>query len=315
MRKVIFAGACALLCGVLPAAEQVTIFNLHALMKFEKTALHVRRFDCPDLENLDNERTLRICEAIDNSKFVYFGSKFDVEHHIRLYRALFSSPAVTRSLGDFLKRGGLVYFSPVTWTQLQSWPDGMKAFFAERGAPLPTGKNCLDTSKEKDVEYQVVARPSEAFRDSCFAMPRKTEQIRAIRHFGDLSAQWKPVYVSEKEGWPVMVAADCMGGGRVVFSHVFSVDRVAGSPFYLNVLESLYGADAVRTRSSHKVYLEDAKRRGIQGLHVREVPLFTRLFPDSKLEDGKSGEGIGRTSCVFLRARDTAKSDKGTSVK
>ena len=25
--------------------------------------------------------------------------------------------------------------------------------------------------------------------------------------------------------------------------------------------------------------------------------------------------GIGRTSCVFLRARDTAKSDKGTSVK
>jgi len=26
-------------------------------------------------------------------------------------------------------------------------------------------------------------------------------------------------------------------------------------------------------------------------------------------------QGIGRTSCVFLRARDTAKSDKGTSVK
>ena len=285
MKKSLFC-ALALAAGQLVASDQVTVFNSHALMKFEKTSLQVRKFDFPTLEKLDDERTLRICEALDNSKFVYFGSKFDIEHRVALYRALFESKSVRRSLSDFLVRGGLVFFSPLTWTQLQSWPQEMVGFFAKRGVTIPTGKNCVDTSDNPKREYQVVGKIAPAFKGTLFEGPRKCEPIRAIRQFGNLPGDcWKPVYVSEKENWPIMIAADCTGGGRVVFSHVFSVDRVAGSPFYLNLLEGMYGPDAVRLRSSHAAYLEDAKKRGLEGLHIREVPLFTRMFPDTKLAE------------------------------
>lgn len=307
MKNLAFVFLC-LLSGPLLSANQMTVFNSYALMKFEKTSLQVRRFDFPDIGELDDERTLRVCEALDNSKFAYFGSKFDIEHRLAFFRALFKSEPVKRSLSDFLVRGGLVFFSPLTWTQLNSWPQEMKSFFAERGVDIPNGLNCKNTSSVANVEYQVVAKVTEAFKGSMFEGSRKCEPIKAIRHFGELPACWKSVYVSEKEGWPVMVVADCTGGGRVVFSHVFSVDRVAVSPFYLNLLEGLYGTEAVRIKSSRTAYLEDAKRRGLAGLHIRQVPALTRLLADSRLEDdlAKAGELKGISLVLARNDRELA---------
>ena len=298
--KIVVSFVLALAGWTLCASDQITVFNSHALMKFEKTSLQVRRFDFPTLEKLDDERTLRVCEALDNSKFVYFGSKFDIEHRIALFRALFESAPVVRSLSDFLARRGMIFFSPLTWTQLNSWPKEFVNFFATRGVSVPNGGNCVNTSDNPKREYQVFGQVTQMFKGSLFDGPRKCEPLGAIRHFGELPGCWKTVYASKKEGWPLMVAADCAGGGRVVFSHVFSVDRVALSPFYLNLLEGLYGSEAVRMKSSHAAYLEDAKRRGLTGLHVREVPPFTRLFPDSKLPE-EIGDDLKEVSFTLAR--------------
>ena len=97
-------------------------------------------------------------------------------------------------------------------------------------------------------------------------------------------------------------------GVLVDFDH-FSLDTEKSSEAagWISDLESRDTGLWARVRWS------DAGLAAVQGGRFR---LMSPVFPPpSQCEDLGGGKGIGRTSCVFLRARDTAKSDKGASVK
>ena len=92
----VLAGA-SFASGVAAAAGQMTVFNSHALMRFEQCSLRVNRYDIEKRKTLTDAEKLKICESLEDSNFCYFGSLFDRELSIGAYTLLFSEPSICRA--------------------------------------------------------------------------------------------------------------------------------------------------------------------------------------------------------------------------
>jgi len=296
--------------GIVPvgslAEGQMTIFNSHALAKFESCSIQVNRFDIGNKSALSRPEILKVCESLDNSRFCYFGSLFDREHRLEMYAPLFDNGSIRQSLTDFLHRGGMIYFAPVTRTQFAAWPQAMKAFFRDVGAPLPDEGNYENNVLGSESEQTLFAQATPKWRDSFFNTPRPVDPIQSIRHFkGVAELGFETVYAT-KEGFPVVISAKTKIGGAVVFSHVYNFERQQESPFYLNMLEGLYGKDAARIRSSRAVYVSSAHARGKRELYVREEPVYSKVYADTPVPDG--GEELTHVDLLLARGdRELAK--------
>ena len=288
------------------AEGQMTVLNSHSLVKFESCSLRVNRLDFEKQATLSDHDVLRICESLDNSRFCYVGSLFDREHTIAMYRPFFAAKAIRQSMTEFLRRGGMVFFAPVTLTQFGAWPREMTDYFASVGVTLPGPANFENNVIGSDKERSVFAKATDGWRDSLFNAPRNVDPVQAIRHFKDPAAIGYETVFASSEGFPVVISAKTKLGGTVVFSHVYSVERRLESPFFLNVLQGLYGEAAVRRRSSRTAYIDAAKARGKTELCVREVPAYQRVYTDTPVPDG--GEELTHIDLLLARGdREIAK--------
>ena len=293
--------------GVAVAAGQMTVFNSHALMRFEQCSLRVNRYDIEKRTMLTDAEKLKICESLEDSNFCYFGSLFDREHSIGAYTLLFSEPSICRALSEFFRRGGMAYFAPVTWTQMSCWPQPMKDYFLSEGMRLPSTDTYENNIPGTDKEKKLVGKPVLEWRNSPFAGPRPVGELLFIRHFKDPEKfGYETVVASESEGYAAVIRTRPKSGGSVVFSHVYSVERDTESPFYLNLIEGLYGKDAVRRKASRLLYLEKARSRGLNGLYIREEPVCEKTFNDKSLPDG--GRELAHLDMLLARGdRELAK--------
>ena len=271
------------LCGGSALAEgQLTLVNSNTQVAFKTYALKVNEFRYAAGQKHDDMDILRICEAIDNSRLIILGMR-DPATFRETGAFMFGTPAVATSVDAFFRRGGMMYFEPGSWSVYNSWAGAACRFFSSHGVALPDGSCYINPSKDRDVNIDGKVQPEGDGR--LFGSPRDPGQLRAIRHFGGGAAAKCDAYVTAKGGEPLVMGRR-VKEGRIVFSLVYSVQRNRESPFWDNVIESLYGKEALRKNTGRNVYLAEAKSRGKTGLFIREEPVFAQRYADSPLPDG-----------------------------
>ena len=282
--RITFLVACvlALLAGRVAAEGQLTLVNAHTQVAFKTYALKVNEFRYAIGQNHDDLDTLRICEAIDNSRLMIIGMR-DSETFRETGAFLFGTSAVATSLDAFFRRGGMMYFEPGSWSVYNSWAEAASKFFSAHGVTLPGGSCYVNPAKDRDVNIDGKVRGEGDGR--LFGKPRDPGLLRAVRHFGGVAATNCETYVASKDGEPLLMGRRVCEG-RVVFSLIYSVQRHRESPFWDNVIESLYGKEALRKSTGRSTYLAEAKACGRSGLFIREEPVFTQLYTDSLPPDG-----------------------------
>ena len=150
MKNILSLLLIALCCTAL-CARQMTVIGSPEKLKLEVYPLKVNKFTIAPKEKLTNIATLRICESIDNSKFLYFPS------NPKAYAAqeLFSSSSICQSIRSFLERGGIILFGTGDWSSIAGRPASMIKFFASLNVKLPTAKNYVDTAPKGKKETSV----------------------------------------------------------------------------------------------------------------------------------------------------------------
>ena len=266
------------------AEGQLTLVNSNSKVAFKTYALKINEFRYEAGGNHDDMDVLRICEAIDNSRLVIIGMRGAAVFR-ETVDFLFATPVVATSFDAFFRRGGMVYFEPGSWDEYNAWTESARKFFSIRGVTPPDGSCYKNPSKDKDVNIDGQALDEGDGR--LFGKPRTPGLLRAVRHFGGVAATNCEAYVTAKGGEPLLMGRR-IEQGRVVFSLIYSVQRQRESPFWDNVIEALYGKEALCKNSGSSVYLAEAKARGRQGLFIREEPVFTQLYADSALPDNGS---------------------------
>jgi hypothetical protein len=279
-------------CG---AEGQLTLVNVNTKVSFKSYALKVNEFTYAAGEKRGDMDILRICESIDNSRLVVMGMTNPAKFR-ETTAFLFGTSAVAASVDAFFKRGGMMYFESGSWSVYNSWAGKAREFFSARGVALPDGSCYINPSKKSDINID--GKVCDQGEGRFFGKPRDPGQLRSIRYFGGVVSTNCEVYVSAADGKPLMIGRR-IDKGRVVFSLVYSVQRTRESPFWDNVVESLYGKESVRKNTGRNIYLADAKSRGKTGLFIREEPVFTQLYADSPLPDG----GVELTHIDMLLAR------------
>ena len=294
--RLLFAGALvSLVCCRCGAEGQLTLVNANTKVSFRSYALKVNEFGYAAGRKHDDKDVLRICEAVDNSRVVVMGMSGPAKFR-ETTAFMFGTPAIAASIDAFFKRGGMMYFEPGSWSMYNSWAGEARSFFSARGVVLPDGSCYVNPAKKRDVDME--GKVCSEGDGRMYGMPRDPGRLRAIRHFGGVAATNCEAYVTAADGKPLMMGRR-IGKGRVVFSLVYSVQRTRESPFWDNVVESLYGKESVRKNTGRAIYLAEAKSRGKNGLFIREEPVFTQLYADSPLPDG----GIELTHIDMLLAR------------
>lgn len=294
--RLFVAGILTFLVGSRCEAEgQLTLVNVNTKVSFKSYALKVNEFRYAPGDKRDDMDILRICESIDNSRLVVMGMTGPAKFR-ETTAFLFGTPAVAASVDAFFKRGGMMYFESGSWSVYNSWAGEARRFFSARGVALPDGSCYVNPSRKQDVNIDGMVCGQGDGR--LFGKPRDPGQLRSIRYFGGVVSTNCEAYVSAADGRPLMVGRR-IDKGRVVFSLVYSVQRTRESPFWDNVVESLYGKDAVRKNTGRNIYLADAKSRGKTGLFIREESVFTQRYADSPLPDG----GVELSHIDMLLAR------------
>ncbi|MBO4489908.1 MAG: DUF4091 domain-containing protein [Lentisphaeria bacterium] len=237
MRKFFCALLLAAGCFVLNAQQQVTIIGNAAKLKLDSYPLQVNTFEIGPQEKLSDEKTLRLCESLDNSKFVFFPGFPEVN----AAKEIFSSAPVCESMRGVLARGGILYFGPCRWATLDNCPEAMWTFFTDMGVRFPTLKNYLDAvpgQSEKPVTG-VLAAP---YDKSFFNSPNPAGEFTAIRQFGDLTdTSFVPLIKSEDGKVIGAVQENVNGTGTIVFTYAYNIIRNTESAFIENILTHLYG--------------------------------------------------------------------------
>ena len=261
------------------AEGQLTLVNSNTQVAFKTCALKINEFRYEAGQIHDDMDVLRICEAVDNSRLVIIGMRGAAVFRDTV-DFLFGTPVVATAFDAFFRRGGMVYFEPGSWDVYNAWTESTRKFFSARRVILPDGSCYINPSKDRDVtmDGKVLA---EGY-GRLFGTPRDPGLLRAVRHFGGSAAMNCEAYVTAKGGEPLLMGRR-IEQGCVVFSLVYSVQRHRESPFWDNVIEALYGKEALRKSTGRSVYLAEAKAKGRMGLFIREEPVFTQLYADSPL--------------------------------
>jgi hypothetical protein len=284
-RKVLLALAGGCLHVLAASAEgQLTLINSNSRVDFKTYALKVNVFKYDADKAFDSMDELRICESIDNSKLIVFGLGREKQFS-RTSEFLFGTPSVITSIEAFFKRGGMIFFEPSSWAVYNSWAGVARKFFVACGVPVPDGSNYKNPSDNQHEDRNIDGVVVKGSGGEAFGGPRVPEMMRAIRYFDGEAAEAFEAYVVDAKGRKLIMGKR-VDAGTVVFSLVYSVQRSAQSPFWDNVIESLYGKVATQKSAGRTVYLEEAKTRGLTGLYIREEPVFTQLFADTPLPEG-----------------------------
>jgi len=237
MRKFFSALLLAFGCFVLNAQQQVTIIGNAAKLKLDSYPVQVNTFEIGPQEKLSDEKTLRLCESLDNSKFVFFPGFPES----KAAQDIFSSSPVCESVRGVLARGGILCFGPCSWTTLDGCPEVMRKFFKDLGVRLPTVKNYQDAvpgQSEKPVTG-VLAAP---YDKSFFNSPNPAGEFTAIRHFGELGNTSFVPLIKTADGKVIgAVQENVNGKGTIVFTYAYNIIRNTESAFIENILTHLYG--------------------------------------------------------------------------
>ena len=237
MKKISSLLLLALCCTAL-CARQMTVIGSPEKLKLDAYPLKVNKFNIAPKEKLTNLVTLRICESIDNSKFLYFPA------HPKAYAAqeLFSSASVCQSIRSFLERGGIILFGTSDWSTIAGRPASMTRFFASLKVKLPTAKNYVDTAPKGKRETSVNSTFTAAYSKSFFNTPKKAETFTCIRHFGDISNTTFAPLTQAADGKITSIIQEKVNGkGTVVFTYAYNIIRKSESAFIENILTRLYG--------------------------------------------------------------------------
>ena len=283
MNRFALTAAFAALAAIALAEGQVTIVNSRNKTDFKRYSLQVNPFEFKAGQPRTDSDVLRICESLDNSRLAILGHGGE-KCFAETTRFLFGTPAVATSLDGFFRRGGMLYVEPGSWGVYNSWADEARRFFADRGVVVPTGGDYKDPNSGKG-DRVVVGRLQDGPGKKVFGGPNAPERLCAVRYFDGAATASAKAYVATDAG-EVLMMGKKVEKGAVVFSLVISVMDRASSPFWDNCVEALYGKSAAQKHAGRSVYIASARRRGLKGLYVREVPVFARMTADTPPPDG-----------------------------
>lgn len=226
-------------CGVLLSAKQVTIIGPPGILKLDSYPVKVNKFEIGSKEKLTETRILRICESLDNSKFVFFPQYPKRNTALELFR----NPSICRSLKGVLERKGIILFGTADWSSIAGRPSFMTKFFTGVGVKLFSAKNYLDTAPKGKPETSVAGAIVPEFSKSIFTKPNKPGNFLAIRHFGDISATSFVPFIKTSDGRITgIIQENVCGGGKIIFTYNYNIIRKTESPFIENILTALYGS-------------------------------------------------------------------------
>ena len=220
------------------SARQVTIFGNCGKLRFDKFPLQVNKFLLLPGKKLSNPETLKICESIENSKLVFF------PYHPEPFaaQALFGDPAISRSLAEFLKKGGLLFIGHASWDTLAKRPAAMGKFFHDLKIKLPNTQNYCNTAPGGKGEKAVDGTIVPAYKSSFFNKAVPDDTFTSIRHFGSLNNTTFSPLVQSRDGKNLIVIQEkAAGQGTVLVSYAYSLILRPESAFLENILNHLYG--------------------------------------------------------------------------
>ncbi len=232
----------ALLLGSTAALRgdgQLTVLGSTGLQNWTSFPLQIRTFTAEQVQQPPEQWLLRLCESIDNSNLVVIGDFFPAAAH----QAVFSHPAVGKSLAAFWSRGGTLFWGLLSADIIISFPAVMSGFFKELDVPFPTINFYHDPGKGKDIALHGI--PAPGYDGPLLATANQQPMtLTAVRHFGRLPAKtFKPVAVArENQDWPLIVMADnILGKGRIICNYCYDLSRETNHPFYANLVTLAYG--------------------------------------------------------------------------
>ena len=225
--------------AALRADGQLTVLGGTGLQTWTSFPLQTRTFSAEQVQQPPEQWLLRLCESIDNSNLVVIGDFFPATAH----QAVFSHPAVGKSLTAFWSRGGTLFWGLLSADIIISYPAVMSGFFKEFGIPFPTLDFYHDPGKGKDIALHGI--PAPGYDGPLLATANQQPMpLTAVRHFGRLPVKtFKPVAVArENQDWPLIVMAEnILGKGRIICNYCYDLSRETNHPFYANLVTLAYG--------------------------------------------------------------------------
>lgn len=239
MKSLITLLAILVFAAALRAEDQLTVLGSTGLQTWESFPLQIRTFTAEQVQQPPEQWLLRLCESIDNSRLVVIGDFFPSVAH----QALFTHPAVGKSLTNCLSRGGILFWGLLSAENIMTFPAVMTGFFKEWNITIPNMNFYLDPGKGKDLVMHGTRAPGYdgPLLDT---PPLQPMTLTAVRHFGRLPEKsFQAVAVAnENPDWPLIVMADqVLGKGRIICSYCFNLSRETNHPFYANLVTLAYG--------------------------------------------------------------------------
>ena len=163
-------------------------------------------------------------EALARSKLLYFATKAGMS-----VTACLSDDRRRAAVGDFLARGGTVYFDAFTPNYIP-----VPGLCASLKIPHPGSPQSRET-------VTLVANPASDL--PFLGGPREVKHLRGYRYWEDAPAGLERALVVEgaarRAG--MLVATDVLGSGRVIFSNAIELFTMRDAPLLANFLEDTYG--------------------------------------------------------------------------
>ncbi|MBE6368048.1 MAG: DUF4091 domain-containing protein [Lentisphaerae bacterium] len=229
MKKLLTVALFVLFSGLF-AAPVLTVIGGKGELKLQQYGLIVNYF-APQ-EKMSRADTLKLCEAIDNSKLVIYYAG------VKTAQVVFEDTSVQQALTNLFKRGGGIYIGIPSWTWMKEKPQAMFDFFKSIQAPLPE-KYAGFGKGRSSMTGQIAA----AFADSWAAKPNRSFPLSSRGHAGkNYDKRWQVLLESSSENFPLaLVRNDVLGKGLIVCNYAAMVHYRPVSPFLENLITYLYG--------------------------------------------------------------------------
>lgn len=270
----------ALLCtfAVTAMADgQITILSNQSRMNLRQYGLQVSFFNNEQILDLRRNR-IPIAEAIDRSQMVILGDQTPAN----VLKKLFDDTSINAAIDGLLRRGGIVYFAPSSWTTQRSLPESLQKFFIAHKL-IKFGVDNYKAIRENGKVKALTGTPNPQFKGELLRKPNdffaaagnnKDFEIKGNVYFGNLpDGKFDILFYYQSEKYPLVISSRKLdGGGRIIFSHSPSIVKQASNTFIANMVNYAYGsANKLTEKEQFKARLNKLSQTSGKQAEVKKI--------------------------------------------
>ncbi|MFA7231054.1 MAG: sugar-binding protein [Victivallaceae bacterium] len=246
MKKIIFVALIVFYSGFIFADKQITVFHSLGKINLTQFSMEVNVFSDEKVLTDNKESTLRICESIDNSKLIIFSPSTPSE----VFKKLFDTPEINKSIRELMHRDGIIFFGPTTWKIITSLPESLMTFYRDYDVPAVTGDMYRGLKTKEGQIIYMQASPNKESKDDLLSKPNNfinpkdnKNKLLAIIYFASLPKnKFDILFYYQTPQYPLMIASKKTDkGGLMIFSYCYNVYQETDHPFIENLIWKAYG--------------------------------------------------------------------------